>query len=60
MTAVTNLVPRYFMIALFPALYVFWKFTKKTTFYKPADVDLHKNLDEIAEYEAHYVPEPPK
>ncbi|KAK4099379.1 hypothetical protein N658DRAFT_430224 [Parathielavia hyrcaniae] len=48
----------YTMVALVPLLYLGWKVTKKTKIYSPAEVDLQKNLDEIAKYERDYVPQP--
>jgi amino acid transporter len=51
---------RYTMIAICPILYVGWKFLKKTEIPRLEDIDLQKNLDEIAEYERSYVPNPPK
>lgn len=50
----------YTMIAVFPALYFGYKFVRKTKIHKPEEVDLHKDLDVIAEYERNYVPIPPK
>ena len=47
------------MVAVFPILYVGWKFFHKTRIYKPHEVDLRKNLDEVEEYERNYVPSPP-
>lgn len=46
------------MIGVCPVLFVGWKFLKRSKFQKPGDVDLLKNLDEIEEYEANYVPIP--
>lgn len=48
------------MIAVCPLLYVGWKVFKKTRIYSAAEIDLQKNLDEIAEYEKSYVPSPPR
>lgn len=48
------------MIAVCPLLFLAWKVMKRSKFYKPEEVDLVKNLDEIEEYEANYVPKPAK
>lgn len=48
------------MVAITPLLYVGWKVLKRSTLYKLEEVDLVKDLDEIEEYEAAYVPQPPK
>ncbi|KAF7553813.1 hypothetical protein G7046_g6992 [Stylonectria norvegica] len=48
----------YTMVAVFPILYVGWKLIHKTKIHKPEEVDLLKDLDVIAEYEANYVPQP--
>ncbi|KAJ9136464.1 General amino acid permease AGP2, partial [Pleurostoma richardsiae] len=50
----------YTMIGVCPVLFVAWKFIKRTRFYKPEEVDLFKNVDEIDEYQANYIPKPPK
>lgn len=50
----------YTMIGVFPILFVFWKVYKKTKWLKPHEVDLTRDLDEIAEYEANYVPRTPR
>lgn len=50
----------YTMIGVFPLLYFGFKFIKKTRIYKPEEVDLKKNLDEVEEYERNYVPIPAK
>jgi amino acid permease len=50
----------YTMIAVCPLLFIAWKVLKRSKFYKPEEVDLVKNLDEIEEYEANYVPRPAK
>lgn len=50
----------YTMIGVFPLLFIFWKFYKKTKWLKPEEVDLTKDMDEIAEYERNYVPIPPR
>jgi amino acid transporter len=50
----------YTMIAICPILFLAWKVLKRSKFYKPEEVDLLKNLDEIEEYEATYVPRPAK
>lgn len=46
------------MIAVVPLLFFTWKVLKRSKFYKPVEVDLLKNLGEIEEYEANYVPQP--
>jgi len=48
------------MIGICPVLYVGYKIVKRTRIYKPEEVDLVKNLDEIEEYERTYVPIPPR
>lgn len=48
------------MIAVFPILFIFWKFYKKTEFKKPEDVDLFQDLEEIEEYHRNFVETPPK
>ncbi|EOO03121.1 putative amino acid permease protein [Phaeoacremonium minimum UCRPA7] len=50
----------YTMIGVCPILFIGWKIIKKSKFYKPAEVDLFKNLEEIEEYQANYIPSPPK
>jgi len=47
------------MIVICPLLYVGWKVLKKTKIHNPADIDLQKNMDEVAEYEKTYVPSKP-
>jgi yeast amino acid transporter len=48
------------MIGVFPILFVGWKVIKKTKWLKPEEVDLTKDMDELAEYERNYVPKPPR
>ena len=48
----------YTMIAVFPILFVFWKFFRHTRFLKPEEVDLKEGLEEIEEYQRNYVPTP--
>lgn len=51
----------YTMIAVFPILFFGWKFIKKTKWHKPHEVNLRpKEVDEIDEYEANYIPRMPK
>ena len=50
----------YTMIGVFPILFVFWKFYKKTKWLDPKEVDLLKDVDVIEEYTRNYVPQPPK
>lgn len=50
----------YTMIAVCPLLFIAWKVLKRSKLYKPEEVDLVKNLDEIEAYEANYVPRPAK
>ncbi|EKG19491.1 Amino acid/polyamine transporter I [Macrophomina phaseolina MS6] len=50
----------YTMIAVFPILFVFWKYYHKTTLRKPHEVDLFQDLDAIEEYHRNFVEEPPK
>lgn len=51
---------RYTMVGIVPLLYLGYKVLKRSKFYKPEEVDLLKNLDEIEEYEANYQPQPAK
>lgn len=44
------------MIAVFPILYVGYKYVRKTKIWKPEEVDLVKDMAEIAEYERNFVP----
>lgn len=46
------------MIGVCPVLYAGWKVLKRSKFQRPEDIDLVKNLDEVQEYEANYVPKP--
>jgi amino acid transporter len=48
------------MIAICPLLFVGWKILKKTKIQSAAEMDLQKNMDEIAAYERSYIPNPPK
>ncbi|KAJ9494215.1 general amino acid permease agp2 [Exophiala xenobiotica] len=50
----------YTMIGVFPVLFFGWKFIKKTKWLRPEEVDLRKDMDELDEYERHYVPKPPR
>ncbi|KAI3548320.1 amino acid permease [Colletotrichum filicis] len=50
----------YTMVGIFPVLYLGWKFLKKTKIFKPEEVDLYRNKDEIDEYERTFVPTPAK
>ncbi|KXX80246.1 General amino acid permease AGP2 [Madurella mycetomatis] len=50
----------YAMIGICPCLYLGWKILKRSRFCPADEVDLVKNLDEVAEYERSYVPSPPK
>ncbi|GJC86170.1 hypothetical protein ColLi_09008 [Colletotrichum liriopes] len=50
---------RYTMVGVFPVLYFSWKFIKRTKIFKPEEVDLYRNKDEIDEYERTFVPTPP-
>ncbi|KAK3293957.1 amino acid permease/ SLC12A domain-containing protein [Chaetomium fimeti] len=49
----------YTMIAICPLLYITWKLVHKTKIYKAHEIDLQKNMDEIAAYERTYVPSKP-
>lgn len=42
------------------SLFVFWKFFKRTKWYKPHEVDLRKDVREIEEYTENFVEPPPK
>ncbi|KAK3953451.1 amino acid permease/ SLC12A domain-containing protein [Pseudoneurospora amorphoporcata] len=48
----------YTMIGVCPVLFVVWKLVKKTKLHKAEEIDLYKNLDEVEEYQANYVPAP--
>lgn len=48
------------MIGICPLLYLGYKLARKTRIYRPEEVDLVKNLDEIEEYERSYVPSRPR
>jgi yeast amino acid transporter len=48
----------YMMIFLFPVVAVGWKLWKRTKWIKIQDIDLYANLEEIEDYERHYVPTP--
>lgn len=48
------------MIGVCPILYVGWKIIHKTRIYKPEEVDLQKDMAEIAEYERNFVEVPSK
>ncbi|KAF6221077.1 hypothetical protein HO133_002758 [Letharia lupina] len=50
----------YTMIGVFPILFIFWKFYKKTRWLEPNAVDLLKDVDMIEEYTRDYVPRPSK
>ncbi|TIA55802.1 amino acid permease [Aureobasidium pullulans] len=46
----------YFMIGLFPVLFVGWKLIKKTKWTPATQVDLRGEVEEIEEYQASFVP----
>ena len=46
------------MIGVAPVLYFGYKFVRKTKVWKPEEVDLYTNLDEIEEHEQNYVAQP--
>lgn len=48
------------MVFINPLLYLGYKLYHRTKPHAPAEVDLHKNLDEVEEYERNYIPTPPK
>ncbi|KAI4725134.1 amino acid permease [Aureobasidium sp. EXF-10728] len=50
----------YFMIGLFPVLFVGWKLIKRTKWTRAVDVDLRGEVDEIEEYQATFVPDASK
>ena len=50
----------YFMIGLFPILFVAWKLIKKTKWKKAHEVDLRGEVEEIEEYSRNFVTIPPK
>ncbi|CCF39410.1 amino acid permease [Colletotrichum higginsianum] len=49
----------YTMVGIFPVLYFGWKILKRTKIFKPEEVDLYRDKDEIDEYERTFVPTPP-
>ena len=49
----------YTMIFVFPLLFVAWKLYKRTTWVRPEEADLRKDLAEIEEYTRNFV-EPPR
>lgn len=51
---------RYTMVFINPLLYLGYKLYHRTRVHLPAEVDLHKNLAEVEEYERNYVPTPPR
>ncbi|RYP09953.1 hypothetical protein DL765_008267 [Monosporascus sp. GIB2] len=57
---VPNFLFSYTMVFICPILFLGYKLYHKTRVHKPAEVDLHKNLAEIEEYERNYIPTPPK
>ncbi|KAG5982687.1 hypothetical protein E4U55_001532 [Claviceps digitariae] len=58
--SISNFLFSYTMVAVFPILYMGYKVIRKTKIHKPEEVDLHKDLDVIEEYERNYVSKPPK
>lgn len=51
------------MVGVFPVLYLGYKFDilkfrKRTRIFKPEEVDLYRNKEEIDEYERNYVQQP--
>ncbi|KAK5989684.1 General amino acid permease AGP2 [Cladobotryum mycophilum] len=50
----------YTMVAVYPILYFGYKYVRQTKIHAPEEVDLHGGLDEIEEYQANYIPTPPK
>ena len=47
------------MVGVFPALFIFWKFFKKTKWLKPEEVILRtREVDEIEEYTRNYIEKP--
>lgn len=50
----------YFMIGLFPVLFVGWKVVKKTKWKKAHEVDLKGEVEDIEDYQREYVPVPPR
>lgn len=56
-----NFLFSYLMVAVFPILFVFWKFYKKTKWLKPLEVNLRPaEVEEIEEYTRNYVEPVPK
>ncbi|KAI5865289.1 amino acid permease/ SLC12A domain-containing protein [Durotheca rogersii] len=50
----------YTMIGVCPALFIGWKLIHKTSFHKPQDVDLYKDVAAVEDYHNKYVPAPPR
>lgn len=50
----------YFMIGVFPILFIGWKVVKKSKWRKPEEVDLKGEVEEIEEYTRNFVPTPPR
>lgn len=51
---------RYTMVFVNPLLFIGYKLYHKTKPHSPSEVDLHKNLAEVEEYERNYIPTPPR
>ncbi|KAG6058749.1 hypothetical protein E4U17_007554 [Claviceps sp. LM77 group G4] len=58
--SVSDFLFSYTMLAVFPILYLGYKVVHKTKIYKPEEVDLLKDVDNIEEYERLYVSKPAK
>ncbi|KAI0159985.1 amino acid permease/ SLC12A domain-containing protein [Hypoxylon sp. FL1284] len=50
----------YTMIGVCPVLFISWKLIRRTTFHRPHDVDLLKDVAAVDEYTNKYVPAPPR
>ena len=54
MWSVDNFLFSYVLIFINAAIYLFWKFWKKTKFIKPSEADLITGIKEIEEHEYNY------
>jgi yeast amino acid transporter len=51
---------RYTMVIVFPLLYFGYKLVNKTKLLDASEVDLQRDLDQIADYEKSFIASPPK
>lgn len=50
----------YFMVGLFPILFLGWKLVKRSKWRRPEEVDLKGEVEEVEAYTRDYVPTPPR